>query len=129
MGAAARSVASPSLTPAALTSGLPGPAPGTAPLTAAPLTAAAAAEVYKLKCAQCHMPDGNSAIEPMSFADGKWKHGNTLPKLAATIRNGVPGTAMLPFKTQLSEPEILALAKYVRAFDKPKSKVPLKTKK
>ena len=33
------------------------------------------------------------------------------------ITNGVPGTAMMPFKTRFSEQEILELAKYVRHFD------------
>lgn len=76
------------------------------------------AELYKTKCATCHMADGNSAIEMMNLADGKWKHGTTQKQLAAVIREGVPGTAMVSFKSQLSEQEILALAKYVRGFDK-----------
>ena len=54
----------------------------------------------------------------MNFADGKWKHGSSVKEVAATITNGVQGTAMMPFKTRFSEQEILALAKYVRAFDK-----------
>ena len=36
----------------------------------------------------------------------------------ATITNGVPGTAMVAFKEQLSSAEISALAKFVRKFDK-----------
>jgi mono/diheme cytochrome c family protein len=80
--------------------------------------AAAVVEMYKVKCATCHMMDGNSAIEMMNFADGKWKHGTTQKQLAGVIREGIPGTAMLSFKGQLSEAEIQALARYVRAFDK-----------
>jgi cytochrome c553 len=34
------------------------------------------------------------------------------------IRNGVKGTAMLPFKSKLTDDQIVALAKHVRAFDK-----------
>jgi mono/diheme cytochrome c family protein len=77
-----------------------------------------AADLYKTTCQACHMADGNAALEPMNFADGKWRHGSSVKEVAATITNGVQGTAMMPFKTRFSEKEILALAKYVRAFDK-----------
>jgi mono/diheme cytochrome c family protein len=78
-----------------------------------------AVEVYKLKCLVCHQADGNSQIMPnMSFADGVWVRGSTVKEVSATITNGVPGTAMMPFKGQLSDAEVAALAKYVRQFDK-----------
>jgi mono/diheme cytochrome c family protein len=77
-----------------------------------------AEELYKSTCVPCHMADGNAALEPMNFVDGKWRHGSSVKEVAATITNGVPGTAMMPFKTRFSEKEILALAKYVRQFDK-----------
>ena len=77
-----------------------------------------AEELYKSTCQPCHMADGNAALEPMNFADGKWRHGSSVKEVAATIANGVPGTAMVSFKTRFSEREILALAKFVRAFDK-----------
>ena len=65
------------------------------------------------------MADGNSQIMPnMSFADGIWKHGATLKAVQTTITNGVPGTAMVAFKEQLTPAEIAALAKFVRKFDK-----------
>jgi cytochrome c oxidase cbb3-type subunit 3 len=75
-------------------------------------------ELYKAKCAQCHMQDGNSALAPMNFADGVWKHGDSLKEIEAVISDGVPATAMLPFKTQVSPAEVAALARYVRSFDK-----------
>ena len=78
----------------------------------------AAAELYKSNCVMCHMPDGNAAIPQMNFADGKWAHGTTPPQLAKVITNGVPGTAMMSFNERFSDKEILALAKYVLAFDK-----------
>jgi aldose sugar dehydrogenase len=80
-------------------------------------TGKTAEENYKATCQPCHMADGNAALEPMNFADGKWKHGTTVQDLAKVIANGVPGTAMMPFKTRFSEQEILDLAKYVRRFD------------
>ncbi len=79
---------------------------------------ASAEDVYKVKCQVCHAADGNSPMPNMSFADGVWRHGSTVKDLANTITNGVKGTAMMPFKGQLTDAEILALAKYVRQFDK-----------
>lgn len=97
-------------------------------VTAAPLQAADtpakpgavdAKALYEAKCQACHMADGNSQIMPnMSFADGVWKHGSTLKAVQTTITTGVPGTAMVSFKEQLSPAEIAALAKFVRKFDK-----------
>lgn len=78
---------------------------------------ASAEEIYKTKCAVCHTPDGNSPIPQMNFADGEWKHGAAIKDLMNTISNGVPGTAMMSFKTQFSEGEISALARKVRGFD------------
>ena len=86
-------------------------------------------ENYKALCQPCHMADGNAALEPMNFADGKWKHGPAVGELAKVIANGVPGTAMMPFKTRFSEQEILDLAKYIRHFDKKLKDAPAKTTK
>jgi len=77
-----------------------------------------AVALYKEKCQVCHQPDGNSPLPNMSFADGVWVHGSSVKEVASTITNGVPGTAMISWKAQgLTDPEILALAKYVRHFD------------
>jgi mono/diheme cytochrome c family protein len=76
------------------------------------------AELYRAKCQQCHMADGNSPLEPMNFADGTWTHGSKTAEVAKVISDGVGGTAMLPFKAQLSPEQVTALAAYVRAFDK-----------
>ena len=78
-----------------------------------------ALELYTSKCQACHMADGDSKIMPnMSFADGVWVHGSTLKAVQTTISNGVPGTAMIAWKEQLTPAEITALAKFVRKFDK-----------
>jgi len=74
--------------------------------------------LYKAKCQQCHMADGNSPLEPLNFADAKWTHGDKVEDIAKIISEGAPGTAMLPFKSQLTPEEIQALARYVRSFDK-----------
>jgi len=75
-------------------------------------------DLYRAKCQQCHLADGNAPLAPMNFADGKWTHGSTPEEVAKVITNGVPTTAMLPFKDQLTPAQIANLADYVRSFDK-----------
>jgi mono/diheme cytochrome c family protein len=94
------------------------PAKAAVPKTTAFKPTPATLEVYKTKCAACHLPDGNSPLEPMNFTDAVWKHGSSLKEIETVIAEGVPGTAMLPFKTQVTPAEVKALAKYVRSFDK-----------
>ena len=73
--------------------------------------------IYKSRCAMCHGPRGDSKLPGMSFTDGQWKHGTSIKEIGVVIRDGVEGTAMLPFKEKLKDPEIAALAAYVRALD------------
>lgn len=77
-----------------------------------------AADLYRVKCQQCHMADGNAPIVPMNFADGKWIHGSKPAEIEKVISDGVPSTAMLSFKAQFTPEQIVALAAYVRSFDK-----------
>jgi mono/diheme cytochrome c family protein len=77
-----------------------------------------AAALYKTKCAACHLANGAPKTASMNFADGTWRHGSSVSQVADVIRNGVKGTAMLPFKSKLTEEQILALTRHVRAFDK-----------
>ena len=102
--------------------------------TARPTTNRPAQELYVQNCQMCHMPDGNAAIKQMNFADGEWIHGTTIKQQVKVVTDGVPATAMMSFKDRLSDQEILALVKYVRAFDKklagkptPKTKAAPKT--
>jgi mono/diheme cytochrome c family protein len=76
------------------------------------------AALYKKHCLMCHAANGDSKLPGMSFVDGEWKHGSSVKEIAAIIRDGVKGTAMLPFKNKLNDAEADALARYVRAFDK-----------
>jgi mono/diheme cytochrome c family protein len=85
---------------------------------AAELPASEVQDLYKRKCSTCHMPDGSSPLEPLNFADGKWTHGSEPAEISKVISGGVQGTAMLPFKAQLTPEQVEALAAYVRAFDK-----------
>lgn len=79
---------------------------------------AATVAIYKEKCQSCHMPDGAAPLDLMNLADSKWKHGGTRAAVAKVIAEGVPNSAMLAFKDQLTPAQIDALAAYVRSFDK-----------
>ena len=83
-----------------------------------PTTNRPAQELYVQNCQMCHMPDGNAAIKQMNFADGEWIHGTTIKQQVKVVADGVPATAMMSFKDRLSDQEILALVKFVRAVDK-----------
>ena len=76
-----------------------------------------AVQLFTANCQPCHA-EGNSETKELNFADGEWRHGSSLDDVIKTITEGVPGTPMIPWKEQFTEPEIVALAKYVRAFDK-----------
>ena len=92
--------------------------PNASAQAARPTTNRPAQELYVQNCQMCHMPDGNAAIKQMNFADGEWIHGTTIKEQVKVVTDGVPATAMMSFKDRLSDQEILALVKFVRAFDK-----------
>jgi mono/diheme cytochrome c family protein len=92
--------------------------PNASAQAARPTTNRPAQELYVQNCQMCHMPDGNAAIKQMNFADGEWIHGTTIKEQVKVVTEGVPATAMMSFKDRLSDQEILALVKFVRAFDK-----------
>jgi high-affinity iron transporter len=76
--------------------------------------------VYAAHCAQCHgengAGDGWAAGQfPIAPTDFRMQR----PSLAASlraVRNGVEGTPMAPWTSQLSEAELSAAAYYVRGF-------------
>jgi mono/diheme cytochrome c family protein len=99
-----------------------GPAPAEAQAAkGAPVPRARALELFTTNCSICHGPDGAGTplMKDLAFKGrGKWKHGSRPADVVATITNGVPATAMLPFKGRLTPAEINALASLVRSFDK-----------
>jgi len=87
-------------------------------------------ELYKTKCAACHLADGKGAMPEMNLTDTTWVHGSSVAEIVKVITEGVPGKAMVSFKAQLSDDEVVALAHYVRTFDKTlKPEKPAKAKK
>jgi len=76
--------------------------------------------IYNFRCYFCHGYSGNAKTVAASFlnpppADFTRATATELPeaRIAATLREGRPGTAMKSFATILSEPEITAVARFV----------------
>jgi len=88
------------------------------PAKAKSAAAAKALENYRMTCQVCHGPAGKGMLPGSDLTIGTWKHGSTIPAIAKTISEGVPGTAMLPAKDRFTKAEILELAKLARSFDK-----------
>ena len=82
------------------------------------------AQVFEANCATCHGPNGQGdgpagaglQPPPATFTDAEWKYGGDLSSVKNTINNGVPGTAMIPWKGTLTDAEIDAVARHVIAF-------------
>jgi glucose/arabinose dehydrogenase len=64
-------------------------------------------------CASCHGPNGSGGSAP-SLLDDTWTNGGTDAEIAASIKNGRPGTPMPPFGATLSDQDIRAMVIYIR---------------
>ncbi len=80
------------------------------------------AEIYKSKCSMCHGMDGKgfAALKTPDFTDPKWQAATKDSEILNTVKNGKKDTAMPAFSDKLSEKEILAVVKQVRAFGRKK---------
>jgi cbb3-type cytochrome c oxidase subunit III len=79
-------------------------------------------EIYKGKCTMCHGVDGKgfSALKTPDFTDPKWQASVKDSEILNVIKNGKKDTAMPAFADKLSQKEILAVVREVRAFGKKK---------
>ena len=70
-------------------------------------------QTFNQVCANCHGPNGSGGSAP-TFLDDVWTHGGSDAELAASIKNGWPGTPMPPFGATLSDQDIRAMVIYIR---------------
>ncbi len=92
----------------------PVPAPAPSPIPPPVVVAAAADELYTGKCAGCHgdKRQGVSGFAPELTPDSLERLSHT--EIQGILLNGLPGTAMPPFKGMLSQEEIDALVQYIK---------------
>jgi mono/diheme cytochrome c family protein len=85
-------------------------------LTTGPADLAAAATLFRSKCASCHGVGGHGvpAIGTPDFTNPSVQSGLTEPGVIATIHNGKGGT-MPAWAGKISDPEIASLARYIRS--------------
>ena len=76
------------------------------------------ADIFREKCTMCHGIDGKGypAIKTPDFTDAKWQASVKDSEILNVIKNGKKDTAMPAFADKLSEKEILAVVRQVRAF-------------
>ena len=86
-------------------------------------------KVYKNNCASCHgeagagdAPAGLALVpQARNLIEGKWTKGGSSAALFATLKDGIPGGAMVSFK-HLPKNDRWALVQYMRSITKNKVK-------
>jgi cytochrome c oxidase cbb3-type subunit 3 len=73
---------------------------------------AGAREIFAIRCAPCHGPQGQGLIGP-NLTDEFWLHGGTLVEIRRVIAEGVPEKGMVPWKDQLKPEDLSAMAAYI----------------
>lgn len=74
---------------------------------------AAGAEVYASRCIACHA-EGAAGMTGPNLTDEYWINGGGIKNVFNTIKNGGrKGTAMIPWKTQLSAEKMQQVASYI----------------
>lgn len=69
-------------------------------------------EIFERSCATCHKADGGGLAGP-NLTDQYWKHGGGIKNIYATVKNGVPNTAMISWEQALNPVMIRQVASYV----------------
>ena len=70
--------------------------------------------LYDVNCVACHRNDGGGlpGLGP-NLTDEYWLHGGGIKNIYKTIQDGVSGTSMISWKTQMSAEDMRAVGSYV----------------
>lgn len=86
----------------------------------------AGAKLYKQHCALCHGAKGDLVGSTVPTArnliEGKWTQGGGLISHFKVVQNGIPGTQMTAFSSQLSANERWAVLHFIETITNNKSK-------
>lgn len=71
-------------------------------------------EIYDMKCAVCHKPDGGGSIGP-NLTDDYWILGGDIKDIFHTIsEGGRAGKGMIPWKSDLNPTDIARVSSYIK---------------
>lgn len=71
-------------------------------------------EIYNMKCAVCHKPDGGGSIGP-NLTDDYWILGGDIKDIFHTIsEGGRAGKGMIPWKSDLNPTDIARVSSYIK---------------
>ena len=75
---------------------------------------ASGAKVFGQQCMACHKADAGGLVGP-NLTDDYWVHGGDIQSIYATIKEGVPNTAMISWKTVLSPEQMRDVSNYIKS--------------
>lgn len=71
-------------------------------------------DIYEMKCAVCHKPDGGGSIGP-NLTDDHWILGGSIQDIFHTIsEGGRAGKGMIPWKADLNPTDIARVSSYIK---------------
>jgi cytochrome c oxidase cbb3-type subunit 3 len=79
-----------------------------------PIALAEGKKFFEGQCAVCHKADGGGLAGP-NLTDQYWKHGGSMTDIYNVIKNGVQGTAMIPWESKLNPNKLRDVASYVKS--------------
>ncbi|OEK05520.1 hypothetical protein BFP71_09525 [Roseivirga misakiensis] len=78
----------------------------------APEALAEGMKFYTTNCAVCHKADGGGLAGP-NLTDEYWRNGGGIKNVYKVIKNGVQGSAMIPWESRFNPEQMRSLASYV----------------
>jgi len=70
--------------------------------------------MFLTSCAKCHGNFGEGSLEGPNLIDDQWvRLSGTEKEIYMTIKNGIPNTTMLGWKTKMRDEDIQLLARFV----------------